>query len=689
MKKKHMSGIQLAYAQTDDVLKRTWLVPGLFGALLVVTAVFWTRLMGGMAQAYNRMLKLWMAHSGRISLEMPENGATETDILLFLSVAGLFLALLLYLMEKKSAGLAAVVFVLAAVAAGVLFPDYGVWPMLLLLCACVIAACITPERGKGAWKLAGIKAGACLLCILLVFGLMPNVEFTQFRQKAEDRMHMLRYEGKVAVLPEGDLERNLAADDRTVLEVEMEQPETLYLRGFVGEQFDGTRWSGLDKSYLSEQSDLLYWLHDSGFYPQTQLANAVHAVYGQVQENRVTVRNTGVCKKYAYAPHNLYQAASGAALDKMALETGTVLSNGEGAFVYTTAYDTANVALQLVDGLQQSDPQVFLSAEGSWRALVLDYAVQVSDDALGAQKEVLDALAKEYGGAEQLSLEQAATCALQYMDQYQAENAYQAATAAVLALRYYGIPARYVEGFVVTGEMATNTENPTVSLRANQASAWAEVYQDGLGWLPLDLAPGYQVLSGLIDENGVMNGNGAAVNPDNIPQGEELEEPNEQDETQQGEAPQSTPQTKMPENWLLKALWILLGLVLAVLFGIWLRRRRILQHRKEQFSDPDTGTGIAWLFYDAVCMLEHLGIARNGGSTDVVCKIAREQLGEAYADSCRSAALLNQKALFSSHALNEECRTAVAEFRQKTLALLREKKSWHKRLWLKWIRCVY
>ena len=33
---------------------------------------------------------------------------------------------------------------------------------------------------------------------------------------------MLRYEGKVAVLPEGDLERNLAADDRTVLEVEME-----------------------------------------------------------------------------------------------------------------------------------------------------------------------------------------------------------------------------------------------------------------------------------------------------------------------------------------------------------------------------------------------------------------------------------------------------------------------------------
>ena len=142
-------------------------------------------------------------------------------------------------------------------------------------------------------------------------------------------MHMLRYEGKVAVLPEGDLERNLAADDRTVLEVEMEQPETLYLRGFVGEQFDGTRWSRLDKSYLSEQSDLLYWLHDSGFYPQTQLANAVHAVYGQVQENRVTVRNTGVCKKYAYAPHNLYQAASGAALDKMALETGTVLSNGE------------------------------------------------------------------------------------------------------------------------------------------------------------------------------------------------------------------------------------------------------------------------------------------------------------------------------------------------------------------------
>ena len=78
----------------------------------------------------------------------------------------------------------------------------------------------------------------------------------------------------------------------------------------------------------------------------------------------------------------------------MTMETGTVLGDGEGAAVFTTAHGTDNEPLQLVEALQQNFAQDFLSAEGSWRSLVLEYAARVSDDTLGAQKELLDELAQ-------------------------------------------------------------------------------------------------------------------------------------------------------------------------------------------------------------------------------------------------------------------------------------------------------
>lgn len=88
------------------------------------------------------------------------------------------------------------------------------------------------------------------------------------------------------------------------------------------------------------------------------------------------------------------------------------------------------------------------------------------------------------------------------------------ATTAVLLLRYLNIPARYVEGYVVTrqdilngiesgvstsGQMILSSQSleqieetlVTVEVKDTNAHAWIEVYFDGFGWLPVEVTAGY------------------------------------------------------------------------------------------------------------------------------------------------------------------------------------------------------
>ena len=84
------------------------------------------------------------------------------------------------------------------------------------------------------------------------------------------------------------------------------------------------------------------------------------------------------------------------------------------------------------------------------------------------------------------------------------------ATAATLLLRSYGIPARYVEGYVIdqsniseSGRIAEyeyndffSGENPienshviSVEIPDGNAHAWTEVYIENFGWIPVDMTP--------------------------------------------------------------------------------------------------------------------------------------------------------------------------------------------------------
>ncbi len=65
------------------------------------------------------------------------------------------------------------------------------------------------------------------------------------------------------------------------------------------------------------------------------------------------------------------------------------------------------------------------------------------------------------------------------------------ASTAVMAFRAFGIPARYAEGYLLEKEDIENAGGGKVMLTKKNSHAWVEIYLDGLGWIDIDVTPGY------------------------------------------------------------------------------------------------------------------------------------------------------------------------------------------------------
>lgn len=685
----------IAAAVIRHFRKTKLLFPILLAALLLVVLFARNPLLNGFGAAWNTLRDLWAAEKGIL---LPLAETDDTGLWLAGIVAGILLAMVSVALSRVPT-LTAVLMAALSVAAAFVQPD-----ILLLFAAGISILLLSWQKHKNA-----VSAASFLLVGVIVAGVaaisLQTGTMQSLSENAKNALHYWRYEKAGEVLPEGNLSEPVTKTESTdtILSVTADTAQTLYLRGFVGDSYENGVWSALDAETAAEEKDLFYWLHQSGFYPQSQLATAARLM-GNYQSGSVSVQNLTGCSLYRYEPCTILPERAGLAKNRIqpsAVETSGL--RGERRYSYETVSDAQTLLPELLDFLQNdtSDSvKSYLQMESAYREFVYSYALTVPAEFRAQLGAVLDQCCESYGPADSLTKEQAQTAALAFLESCfdgsgdialpLADTAdgttYQYATVAALALRYYGIPARYVEGYTVK-----TAENEPTSVDANAAGAWVEVYQDGIGWLPLALTPGLEDLSAEQTESGIKPvGAGKEGNGDGprVTEGQELE----QDDAEPDNSEDNTPDGGQRTGLLHKpAFWIILvaALLLLLLAAIFIRHAVILKKRNEAFMQEDQSAAAACLFTDCAALLAAMGLKRGTGSMLELCETAKEQLGEDYAAKLHDMTMYNAQALFSSRAIMPEQLTEMCAFHDTTMENLKTRcKPLHK-LRLKWISCLY
>lgn len=168
------------------------------------------------------------------------------------------------------------------------------------------------------------------------------------------------------------------------------------------------------------------------------------------------------------------------------------------------------------------------------------------------------------------------------------------ASAAVMMFRSMGIPARYAEGYFADNECITERTGDAVkyNITDKSAHAWVEIYQEGLGWVPVEVTPGTENFEvnheTTIPENPTQN---TTAENNNQPTSTNLNEStveNPQEtttatikENQKNE--ENTPKPLSPKaKVLIKGIFFLL-----VVIGVFLLRYQIVSRRA--FKKLETG----------------------------------------------------------------------------------------------------
>jgi len=675
--------------------KTKLLIPILLAALLLVVLFARNPLLNGLGAAWNTLRDLWAAEKG-ILLPLAETDGTS----LWLAgiVAGILLAMVSVALSRVPT-LTAVLLAALSVAAAFVQPG-----IMLLAAAAIALLMLTWQKNKNA-----VSAASFLLVGVIVAGIaaisLQTGTMQSLSQSAKDSLHHWRYEKAEEVLPEGNLSEPVTKTESTdtILSVTADTAQTLYLRGFVGDTYENEVWSALDAQTAAEEKDLFYWLHQSGFYPQSQLASAARLM-GNYQSGSVSVQNLTGCSLYRYEPCTILPERAGLAKNRIqpsAVETSGL--RGERGYSYETVSDAQTILPELLDFLQNDTSdgvKSYLQMESAYREFVYSYALTVPAEFRAQLGAVLDSCCESYGPADSLTKEQAQTAALAFLERCfdgsgdialpltdtADGTTYQYATVAALALRYYGIPARYVEGYTVK-----TAENEPTSVDANAAGAWVEVYQDGIGWLPLALTPGLEDLSAEQTESGIKPvGAGKEGNGDGprVTEGQELEQDNAEPDNSEDSTPDGGQRTGLLHK---PAFWIILiaMLLLLLLAAVFIRHTVILKKRNETFTQEDPSAAAACLFTDCAALLAAMGLKRGTGSMLELCGDMKERFGEEATSRLRDMTMLNARALFSAKALTNEERTSMEQFHASVLDLLKTHTNWPRKLRLKWLDCLY
>ena len=206
------------------------------------------------------------------------------------------------------------------------------------------------------------------------------------------------------------------------------------------------------------------------------------------------------------------------------------------------------------------------------------------------------------------------------------------ATAATVLLRAAGVPARYVEGYLVRV-----SAGDTVTVKQRNGHAWTEYYVNGMGWMRLEATPS----DGVADTAGATQSSRPTEPAE--PTAPTVTEPTVPPTTE----PQVTPKPAQKEEPLPPAAWIVPLACVAAVLGVLLQYRLRRSRKLRRFQKGDSNQRTLALYKELVRQGEYLKAPVPESLTVLAgkAKYSRHQLTEEELRLLQARLTENRKAL--------------------------------------------
>lgn len=614
------------------------------------------------------------------------------------------------------------------------------YPVILLL-----AGWLGIWTGSRAGNRRNQKISLCICVLTLLFGwggglLVSGYQPSHWVNRTREQIEAVVYDFRFGEdsLPKGDLRRagsflgkTIQEEEKETLELYFDQAQEMHLRGFVGAEYDGESWYQLPGSdYTGRQEGMLDWLESRQFCPAFAWAACRSAegssgdIPGDSQKDSsedktdyaetsdaqtVQVVNRGADRRYVYVPETVGTVNSA---DYKLNQDWQLLSGG---FFGERKYQFVNLPARTAQELPSApdwlkkgetpEEEQYIQAEGVYRSFVYQYYLDVDEtikeeinqlffsgkswerkenvnlyDATQRIRVMLSALVKYVPRTQEVPEGQDFVTWL--LEDHREGNAVHFATAAVLAYRTLGIPARYAEGYYVSGEMADRLQMEgadSCQLTRKNGHAWAEIYIDGVGWTPVEVTPGFyqevyapEYYINIQEEEIEKSDTGAAVEADEI-----LSKAEEKQE--------NGPLAEIP--WNIMGIFLLI-ILFSMGFLLLLEIQRIIRIGIRNRKEKKYPEKLAAFTYESMCgMLRCAGIRENFRYPYMMTEQICGQFASIKEEEYIRVIQIIQKNIFGKKELFPNESRILRKFTKKLRAELYARAPWQKKLLYRYLYC--
>lgn len=317
---------------------------------------------------------------------------------------------------------------------------------------------------------------------------------------------------------------NKSKSSKTALIVSMPSSlSTVYLKGYVGTEYTKNQWTVQPEQTFQKKLPIFYENTSSTLKLSPLDYLSIEQNSGFIYQEEITITPKSADKNYAYVPYTMLPNDSISQVQDLYYTPKTRNS-------YTIPYGTEKGVAPITTSIfgqkttisefQSLVPNTDYSSYLELRTAYSEYADTYKEMPSSIQEELQEATkeiqtyASEHNvsyieatywyftqsGAYTYTLQPGRTphntdATLYFLNESHKGYCVHFASAATLILRNLGIPARYVEGYIIPpttvakGTYDSSTNQYTFSVPVSNAHAWTEYYISGKGWTILDATP--------------------------------------------------------------------------------------------------------------------------------------------------------------------------------------------------------